>query len=63
MGSIGLAGKDCLLAIRRRDPVKGYGEGLAESLRDGRCGQMVSAQVELRFVAGYESEENQLVEL
>ena len=63
MGSVGLVGKDWLWAIRKRDPVKGYGEGLAESLLDDQCGQMASARVELRFVAGYESEENQLVEL
>ena len=43
--------------------MKGYEEGLAESLLDDRCGQMVSAQVEMRFVAGCEPEENQLVEL
>ena len=63
MGSVGLVGKDWLWAIRKRDPVKGYGEGLAESLLGGRCGQMASAQVEMRFVAGCEPEENLLVEL
>ena len=58
-----MVGKDWSPAIRKRDPVKGYGEGLAESLLDDRCGQMASARVEMQYVAGYESEENQLVEL